>query len=82
MILEKSDNSNFAYTLKRTWKAMPASGPCSLIKGSKSLDGTDTTRAALAHFEERFEKDIPLIHSSDSFVLVGTIWKTQESSII
>ena len=52
---------------------MPARGPWALTSGAKSLDGTVTTRAAFAHFDDRLEKDIPLMHSSDSSVLVGTI---------
>lgn len=31
-----------------------------------------TTRAEFAHFDARRENDMPLMHSSDGFVLVGT----------
>jgi hypothetical protein len=56
-----------------TWNAMPARGPWFAIKGEKSLADTVTTSAAFAHLDERLENDIPLMQSSASSVLVGTI---------
>lgn len=56
-----------------TWNAMPARGPWFAIKGEKSLAETVTTSAAFAHLDDRLENDIPLMQSSASSVLVGTI---------
>jgi hypothetical protein len=49
------------------WMALPK-----ILWASKSLVETDTTSAAFAHFDARLEKDMPLIQSSDGFVLVRT----------
>ena len=56
-----------------TWKATPARAPWK-FKLSKSFVETVTTRAALAHLDERRENDIPFMQSSDGLVLVRTTW--------
>lgn len=56
-----------------TWNSTPARGPWDW-NGLKSWDDTVTTRAEFAHFDARRENDMPLMHSSDGFVLVGTTW--------
>lgn len=57
--------------LRSTWNSTPARGPCK-SKAAKSFDETVTTSAAFAHLDDRREKDIPLIQSSDGLVLVKT----------
>lgn len=56
---------------KVTWNSTPARGPWK-PRSLKSFVETVTTRAAFAHFDERRENDMPLIHSSPGFVLVRT----------
>lgn len=58
-----------------TWKATPARGPELETKVEKSDTETETTNAAFAHLDARLENDIPLIHSSEELVLVGTTYK-------
>lgn len=59
---------------QNTWNSSPARGPWK-FKASKSFDETVTTSAAFAHLDERRENDMPLIQSSDGFVLVRTTCK-------